>query len=146
MSMVFKAQQAINKTRETLDNHKKEERKSLNSRSTAKESKHLREINQVEVSDNILKALKSLPASSRRKLEWEIRNQLMNEQAEMKKLSHELTQNHRTIAKQEQELLESKQEYERRAKKADNLKDSLEQERRAMQEQITRLAAMRKDV
>merc|ERR1712228_847037 len=141
--MGMKAQKALEKTRQTMADSKKEERASLKAASSKKNSAHMKMLGNVTISDNILKALKSLPASSRRGLENEIRMQLMNEQKELQQLTQQLSQNHLTIAKQQQMLAASKEEYE---KKANKMKENLESERRAMQQQIDSIATMRKDV
>merc|ERR1712048_276530 len=114
MTAIMKAQRALKKTRETMENSKKEERASLKAASSKKNKEHMKMLGNVSISDNITKALKSLPASSRRGLENEIRIQLMNEQKELAQLTKQLSQNHMTIAKQEQMLAESKHEYERK--------------------------------
>merc|ERR1712228_1110823 len=140
MTAIMKAQKALEKTRQTMADSKKEERASLKAASSKKNSAHMKMLGNVTISDNILKALKSLPASSRRGLENEIRMQLMNEQKELQQLTQQLSQNHLTIAKQQQMLAASKEEYEKKAKKADKMKENLESERRAMQQQIDSIA------
>merc|ERR1712039_300334 len=93
-----------------------------------------------------MKALKSLPASKRRKLEFEIRTQLRNEQSELQQLSKDLEKSHAEMAAKERELLIAKEAYQKKAKNADKLKEELETEKRKMKEEIDRVSMLRNKV
>eukprot|EP01084_Bolivina_argentea_P064026 116789_1 len=95
-NILIAAQIAINKTRKTLDMNNQDFGLTLT------------ECKQINMPDNILRALKSLPSSPRRKLEFEIREQLMTEQTinELKEVKKQLTENGIIIAKQEKALIE----------------------------------------
>ena len=113
------AKHTMSQARLNMDKADREERASLRKGSSAKELKHIQNVNNVEVADNIMKALKSLPASKRRKLEFEIRTQLRNEQSELQQLSKDLEKSHAEMAAKERELLIAKEAYQKKAKNAD---------------------------
>eukprot|EP01084_Bolivina_argentea_P064028 116794_1 len=111
-NILIAAQIAINKTRKTLNMNKQDS------------SFTLTKGKQAYMPDNIIKALKSLPSISRRKLESKIRKQLMTEQTinDLKKVKKQLTENHAVIVEKQKALNEEKEDNERKMKRTQQIK------------------------
>lgn len=77
VTLVMNAKSLLQTARKNIDQSVEDGKRELKEKRMERESKHHRNMGSVEMSPNILKALKSIPPVNRRKIEQEIRLQLV---------------------------------------------------------------------